>query len=353
MALKGFKEKPLLGWGQEGFNYVFNKYYDPGMYGQESWFDRAHNAPLDFLVASGLLGFLSYLSLFVLAIYLLWFKRNDFDITERAILSGLLIGYLFQALFVFDNLVSYIMFFTTLAYIHSRLTENQISKQAFGYLSGFVSDEEYQNYILIPAVILLTGVGVWFINVPGIKANYTLLETMNLIQNGQIAKGIDSAKLALSYNSVGGAEIREQLIAYAPSVINAKGLDQKIKLDYLNFSVDEILKQQESVPQDARYYYLLGALFNNTGNFELALKPVNEAIRLSPNKQDMHFELIKTLYGLGKKDEALAEAKFTYELDTRYDQAKSLYAELIKEKINSNPGYKAEGQKMLNDLNLK
>ncbi len=130
MALKGFKEKPILGWGQEGFNYVFNKYYDPRMYNQEAWFDRAHNAPLDFLVSGGLLGLLSYLALFVLALYLLWFKNlsvqaeNNLDITERAILTGLLTGYLFQAIFVFDNLISYVVFFTTLAYIHSRLTES-------------------------------------------------------------------------------------------------------------------------------------------------------------------------------------------------------------------------------------
>ena len=64
IALKGFKEHPVLGWGQEGFVYVFNKYYDPRMYNQETWFDRAHNSPLDFLVAGGLLSLLTYLSLY-------------------------------------------------------------------------------------------------------------------------------------------------------------------------------------------------------------------------------------------------------------------------------------------------
>ncbi|MEK7120568.1 MAG: O-antigen ligase family protein [Patescibacteria group bacterium] len=42
MAWQGFKERPVLGWGQESFNYVFNKYYNPQMYGQEQWFDRSH-----------------------------------------------------------------------------------------------------------------------------------------------------------------------------------------------------------------------------------------------------------------------------------------------------------------------
>jgi O-antigen ligase len=65
MAFEGVKEKPILGWGQESFNYVFNKYYDPKMYSQEQWFDRTHNVFFDWLIAGGILGLLSYLSLFV------------------------------------------------------------------------------------------------------------------------------------------------------------------------------------------------------------------------------------------------------------------------------------------------
>ena len=56
MALEGAKERPLLGWGQENFNLVFNKYYQPELYGQEPWFDRVHNIFLDWLIAGGILG---------------------------------------------------------------------------------------------------------------------------------------------------------------------------------------------------------------------------------------------------------------------------------------------------------
>ena len=66
MAIKGFIEKPILGWGQEGFNFVFNKYYDPRMYTQEPWFDRAHNTYLDWLIVGGALGLLSYLAIIFL-----------------------------------------------------------------------------------------------------------------------------------------------------------------------------------------------------------------------------------------------------------------------------------------------
>ena len=112
MAYQGFKERPALGWGQENFNYVFNKYYNPKMYDQEQWFDRTHNVFFDWLVAGGALGILSYLSIFFAVIYSLW-KRNgsNLSIAEESILTGLLVGYFFQNLFVFDNVTSYILFF--------------------------------------------------------------------------------------------------------------------------------------------------------------------------------------------------------------------------------------------------
>jgi len=62
MAWQGIKERPILGWGQESFNYVFNKYYDPRLYLQEPWFDRVHNIVLDWMIAGGFLGFLAYLA---------------------------------------------------------------------------------------------------------------------------------------------------------------------------------------------------------------------------------------------------------------------------------------------------
>jgi len=353
MALKGFEEKPILGWGQEGFNYVFNKYYDPAMYGQESWFDRAHNAPLDFLVAGGILGFLSYLALFGSALYLLWFRRNKLSITERALLTGLFAGYLFQAIFVFDNLISYVLFFTTLAYVHSRIVEDEKRKTFFSFLSNFVSDEEYQNYILIPVVVIATAAGVYFINIPGIQANRTLIDGLILVQKGQVLPSIEALKLALSYKTMGDAEVREQLISLTPSVLRSNGVDQKTKQDFLNLTFNEVENQIAIVPDDARYYILAGSLLNGIGNSEQALSYIKKAIELSPKKQTMRFELVQALYALGSSTEAMKEAKSAYELDERYEQAKQVYKATVENEIKSKPQFKVEGTKILNDLGVK
>lgn len=351
MAIKGFQEKPILGWGQDGFNYVFNKNYVPAMYGQESWFDRAHNAPLDFLVAGGILGFISYFGLFISALYLLWFRKNNLSITERSLLTGLFAGYLFQAIFVFDNLVSYIMFFTVLAYVHSRAVEDDESKPAFMFISGFIEDKEYQNYILIPAVVILTSVGVYFINIPGIVANKTLIQALQLTQAGRVEEGINAFKSALVNNSMGQAEIREQLLSLTPSVLRTEGIDQKTKQEFLNLTLNEIDNQIAMVPDDARYYILMGSLLNNIGNPEQAIVYTKKAIELSPLKQAMRFELIQSLYSLGKSTEAMAEAKAAYELDTRYDQAKQIYKTTIENEIKINPKFKTTGEQILKELN--
>ncbi len=330
MAIKGFKEKPILGWGQEGFNYVFNKYYDPGMYDQESWFDRAHNAPLDFLVAGGLLGFLSYLALFASALYLLWFKKSNFDITEKSLLTGLLAGYLFQAIFVFDNLISYIFFFTALAYIHSSIVEKEEHKKVFNYFSDFISNQEYQNYILIPIIIFLTGFGVWWVNVPGIKANQTLIQALRFVQAKRISEGLESFESALSYKSMGDSEIREQLLSYVPGILKSVEIDNKDKQEFLTLTFDEMGKQIARVPEDARYYILMGSLLNNIGQSEKALPYIEKAVELSPKKQAMRFELIRSLYALNRKEEALIEAKSAYDLEPNYIQAKKIYEEVLK-----------------------
>ena len=38
LGLQAFKERPILGWGQENFLYAFSKYYNPKLYDQEPWF---------------------------------------------------------------------------------------------------------------------------------------------------------------------------------------------------------------------------------------------------------------------------------------------------------------------------
>ena len=59
VALVAFYEKPILGYGQENFYVVFNKYFNPEIYshaGSRIWFDRSPNIFLDHLITGGIIG---------------------------------------------------------------------------------------------------------------------------------------------------------------------------------------------------------------------------------------------------------------------------------------------------------
>jgi O-antigen ligase len=101
----------------ENFNFVFNKYYDPNMWGQEQWFDRAHNAYIDWAIAGGILGLLAFIALFIFAA-IACMRASQLSVAERSILIGLICAYAFHSLFVFDNLMSSVYFFALLSLAH-------------------------------------------------------------------------------------------------------------------------------------------------------------------------------------------------------------------------------------------
>ena len=132
IASKGVAERPILGWGQENYAIVFDKYYDPRMYAQEPWFDRVHNIIFDWLVAGGIVGLAAYLSIFAATLWELWNKTKAgvhiFTAAERSIITGLLAGYFIHNLSVFDNVTSYILFGTVLAYLMWRGIRRRMSE---------------------------------------------------------------------------------------------------------------------------------------------------------------------------------------------------------------------------------
>lgn len=320
IAIKGFKEKPILGWGQDGFNYVFNKNYDSRMYGHEQWFDRAHNTPLDMLIAGGALGLISYLSIFIAAFWVIWKRRNLLGVTDGALLVGLLAGYFFQNLFVFDNLVSYMFFFFVLSYIYSRDVENDVlvknEREGLG--------EDNLNYIVLPIVCITLFVSLWYVNIRPISANIYLIKGMQGYQEG-VGKNIEYFKKALSYNTFANPEIREQLISITPKVYSLDGVDQKLKQDFVDLTLNEMDKQIKQTPNDARYQLFTGSFLKNMGQYQLAKPYFEKAVELSPTKQTMLFELITNLSILGERERALELAKRTYELDKSFGEAKNYY----------------------------
>ncbi len=121
-ALKAIQERPLLGWGPENFGRVFDKYFDtrhfiPGV-PSDTWYDRAHNVFLDYLIAAGTFGLLSYISIFTV-FYLMFFKSQkvlEESTASQAFIFAMPLAYLVQGIVIFDVLPIYLNLFLFLSF---------------------------------------------------------------------------------------------------------------------------------------------------------------------------------------------------------------------------------------------
>jgi len=326
MALKGFIEKPILGWGQEGFNFVFNKYYDPRMYTQEPWFDRAHSTPLDWLIAGGALGFLSYASIFfALLLYIFKSKNEDLSKSEKALMLGLISAYVFNSLFVFDQISSYILFFTVVAYMHSHAPEADVSFwNKISVRIKKILENERSKPIIEALALVFTITIIYFVIYAPWQQNKNLLAVLKLNNEGKIGT-IETYTEPLSGYGMGFSESLEHISQAAINIAANPNASTELKQGLFDVIDKAFTKQLGKIPSDARYRLFYGIFLSRFGWYGKAIEQLKEAQKLSPQKQQIYFELVSNFLLDGKTTEALQAAKTAYELEPSYEEAKFVY----------------------------
>ncbi len=322
MALEGVKERPILGWGQGNYNYVFNQYYKPELHGGEAWFDRVHNIVMDWLIAGGIVGTIAYFAILFSAVYYLFIRpliKNDesFTVVERGLLLGLLAGYTIHNLFVFDNIVSYIFYGTTLAFIHSRVG------QSIPSIETKKVDTRILEQIVTPVVAVGLCLVVYFVNVPGIQAAGDIIDAFRAKDPEAMLSAFDRA---LARNSFGNQEIREQLTQRVQSIAQTPEIPAEIKEKAFTRVEEELLKQAVEKPGDARVHVFISSFYRMTGKLDLATEQLAIARSLSPRKQLIIIE--QGIVQLQKEDfeKAMEFFKEAYELGPQFNDLRTYYA---------------------------
>jgi tetratricopeptide (TPR) repeat protein len=322
MAFKGFKERPILGWGQENYAIVFDKYYDPRMYNAEPWFDRVHDSIFDWLVAGGLLGLVSYLAIFGTALMYLW-RSKAFRLEESAILIGLLAGYFFHNLFVFDNVTSYILFGTILGYIVWRETDAHKTKPIFAAALPLQS-----LGFAAPGAVVLAGILVWSVNVPGIQQNKTLIRALIDGSQGKYDVALNDFVAAADIGALGTQEVREQL-AQAAAQVSGSSLPGALKQQYIDTAVAEMKKQEAVSPLDARFPLFLGLIYQSQGNFPAAKEALARSRELSPTKQSIMYQQAQNAMSLNDGNGAIEFFRQAYAVNPNNNDARIYYASFL------------------------
>jgi len=315
MAWQGALERPILGWGQENFNLVFNKFYSPKMYDQEQWFDRTHNIVFDWLIDAGFLGVIGYFSLLGLIIYGIW-KTKSFSVVGKSILTGMLAGYFVHNFFVFDNLVSYIIYFSIAAWIYSlNISEKRESDKP-------LMNMEVVNYGLAPVAAILLIVAIYFLNTRPIEANTTLISALQ--SESAPEQSLSYYKQAINLNTFGTGETRERLVLDAPGMV--QNATSSVQNEVLSYAESQMEEQIKAAPLDARYELFLGTFLSQVGQYDQAIAHLDTALKESPEKQAIIIQ--KGAAYLSKQDypDALAQFKEAYDLEPQYEDARIIYA---------------------------
>ena len=329
VALEGVKEHPILGWGQENFNYVFNKYYDPALYAAEPWYDRTHNIFFDWLITGGVVGLLAYLCILLAALYYSVFKplwnrirtgvsnATTFKIEEQALILGLLAGYMFHNLFVFDNLASWIFYAVVLALIHQRVS------RPVAFVENYQINNDILERIVVPAMVVIASAAIYFVNVPSIRAAGDIIDAYRAqTLDGKIAK----FETALSRGSFADQEISEQFAQAMGPVVSNPALAADKKLELIGSVSAALEKLKNEKPGDARVYLVHSNFYRMAGEQSLALAELNRSLELAPQKSDILEEQGLMYVIIGDKVAAVEVLRHAYELDKRNNIARVRFA---------------------------
>jgi len=302
-------QKPLLGYGPENFELVFYKYFNPKLflveYGGEVWFDRAHNIIIDTLISTGILGLLSYLSLFLGTSYLLWKKYNKDNqyFWEFSIISGLLAAYFVQNLTVFDMVTSYMMFFLVLAFAGSLINQNDQEN---------ISEKEDISPTKVFGIILVIAMfGSWIYNfaVLPYKSNSAIVQ---LLQENNPNQRIILYKEG-NKSHIGFYQQRDYLCETVNNIMQSNQYNAQQKAlfkEEADMFIQEHQKTISEAPTDYRAYIRLGYMLISYG---IAYDPskINEAIdvfqkafELSPNNPQSYWGLSQARIMIGEIDES-------------------------------------------------
>ena len=170
ISLLAISERPLFGWGLESFSWLVDTRQKSSAFQPEIFFDRPHNKLLEIMVSAGFIGFAFYILLFGSALYNLVKSRSNFLAPPvNFIFFALLTAYFAQNFFVFDNISTFILFFTLMAFLNNTAQRMPLFTLTF----------PISKTALAALFLLLISPALWslyFLNLQPLRANLLIVK---------------------------------------------------------------------------------------------------------------------------------------------------------------------------------
>jgi tetratricopeptide (TPR) repeat protein len=342
-----FKDLPnhiFLGTGHGNFAITFDKHFDSKFYDftrNETYFDRAHNNLIDILSTTGIVGLITYISIFLAAAYylILGYIRKKINVHEFILISCLIIAYFVQNLAVFDSLVTYISLMITLAFVYWLNQESEetlidkAQEKANNTISHLSKDKKFSNSEIY-SLVLVGILSVLLIYNYNYKVSLMLIGTIDgqrAYGGGDLNKTIEIYKDVLDYNTILDRDSRTTIIRIFSSNPNSfNNLDPEKRDDTINFLVEQAEKNVKYNPGDSLNQMMYAQLLNSVavyyrGNEEKfnhysnrALEAIDKSIEASPERVPIYFQKAQILLSRNENDKAIETLKYALSLNEEY-----------------------------------
>lgn len=323
-AIEGFKERPLLGWGQEHYIEVFSKYYQADkLYDAEQWFDRTHNMFLDWLVFGGILGLLSFLSLLATAIWIVWARTGDaIGNLQRSILTGVIVMYMAQNFVAFDALTTSIWIMSIFIYVGYLYTSGKKNKDASGVV--------IRDSIALLAVLVVWIATIYWMYISVYEVRAYAHQYMQVLRpvgsqtdlSRVRAEQYSSIEKAIEADTMFTQEYLEQFLSNRRLFLHPD-IESDVREQYGALIVSASEKQIEGEPHASRLALFYANFLIQTGNPERALPYLEQVHENSPEKIQPIWLLAVVHNELGEGEQALDYYRQAAELAPEYEEAQT------------------------------
>lgn len=310
-AIKGWEERPILGWGPENFMFLHMKYFNSKHFtglGSETIWDRAHNMVLESLSTMGILGLISYLSIFFLIFYVLIKKFKEGKISKNifGVLCAMIIAYFVQDLFIFDTTANYLMFLMVLGYVNFLNSREEDTDS---------SPAKDPSLVLTVILLIFSLILIFSVNIKSARANFTSTRAI-IATNTNIQKAFNYYQQAMNINAPQGKyEIINKFAIFAMQVVDIEHQkNQDIDVNLLHYAIQQLQLNVAKYPMDTAPYLYIGRLYTlltekEAGAGKLAEENIQKAISINNKNPRIWYELGQAQLSQKKYQESLDSFK--------------------------------------------
>jgi len=357
-AAKDFKYHPILGTGFGNYAIIFDKHFTSKFYDYsigDTYFDRAHNNLIDITSTTGLVGLVTYLSIFIAVLFYLWreFKlngkrtggdSNGLNNIEIIIIVSLITAYFIQNLAIFDSFSTLMGLITILGFIYwldfRRPVSEEVEKKP-SLLFGLVIRKEGAELLCLIGFLVIAGVVANYYNIKTWKMFVGSIGGYAQVAAGNLESGVATYKQYLTGRPM-ERDARVTLINLAVSNQTAlSSLSEQKSQEILDYVISLAELNAASNPYDSLMQMQLAQIldlasrqnYRNLEKFNFyssqAMNAIENSIEASPERATTYFVKAQMQIVRMENDAAVETMKKAIALNPNYFEGHCRLAQIL------------------------